>query len=104
MTEQEIFDLLNTLNFPVAYDHFTQKDVSIPFILYKTDTVNTFKADDKVYRKINSYEVDLITEIKDIKIENKLETLFDEHNIPYEKYEEYIDSEKIYQIYYTIGG
>ena len=102
MKEIEINSLLNTMNIPVAYDHFKADDTIPPFILYRNDDTDTFKADDKTYYKENNYIIDLTTIKKQPDLEEQLETLFDSNNIPYEKFEDYIESEKIFQIRYLI--
>lgn len=102
MKEIEINSLLNTMNIPVAYDHFKDDNTIPPFILYRNDDTDTFKADDKTYYKENNYIIDLTTIKKQPDLEEQLETLFDSNNIPYEKFEDYIESEKIFQIRYLI--
>ena len=101
MENKKLFELLKQMNLEVAYNHFNKK-IEPPFIIYDDDDPTTFKADDKVYKKINNYIVDLVTSKKDVKLENQLEQLFDDNNIPYEKTSDYIEDEKIYQIEYTI--
>lgn len=105
MGEATLYTLLKTLNIPVAYDHFVVTNeitVSPPFVLYRNDDSNNFKAEDKVYLKNNKYIIDLVTETKDTAKETTLETLLDNNNIPWDKAEDYIESEKIYQIRYFI--
>lgn len=102
ISETELCTLLSTLNYPVAYDHFTSKEVSLPFILYRNTDSSSFKADDKSYIVGKNYIVDLATAIKDPTIESGLETIFNNNNLPYDKTEDYIESEKIYQIRYFI--
>lgn len=102
MSEKTLYDLLVTLNKPVAYDHFTNDDTIPPFILYRNIDTNTFKADDKVYAKSNNYIVDLITDKKDTTTEGSLETLFTSNNLPFDKSEDFIESERIFQIRYFI--
>lgn len=111
MSELELKALLETITIgqtpiPVAYDHFEQfpttPKVVPPFILYRNTNTTTFKADDKVFFQENSYIVDLITEIKDVVVEQQLETLFNDNHLPYDKEEDYISDERIYQIRYFI--
>ncbi len=102
ITETDLYNLLSTLEYPVAYDHFTSKEVTIPFILYRNTDSSAFRADDKSYILGHNYIVELATEKKDLTVENSLETLFDNNNLPYDKTEDYIESEKIYQIRYFI--
>lgn len=106
ITEQELYTLLSEgMELPVAYDHFKQLDgitISLPFILFRVDETTTFKADDKSLFKQNNYMIDLVTEIKDTTNEEKLEDLLNDNNLPYDKFEDYIENENIYQIRYFI--
>lgn len=106
MTEEQMYTLLKQMEIPVAYDHFIQTEdttaVEPPFILYRGDDTNNFKADNKVYYKQYSYIVDLVTTKKDIAKEIAIETLFANSDLPWDKAEDYIESEKIFQIRYFI--
>lgn len=102
MKETDIYTILSSLNIPVAYDHFKNDNTIPPFVLYRNDDTDTFKADDKVLKKFNNYIVDLVTEKKDVDLEEQLETIFNDNYIPFDKFEDYIESEKIYQIRYLI--
>ncbi len=102
MEETELYNLLVTLNYPVAYDHFDKPVTQRPFLLYRNDSPETFNADNKTYYKCNHYIIDLITDKKDVVVEKSLEALLNNNNLPYEKEEDFIDSEKIYQISYFI--
>ena len=101
---KKIYELLKTLNIPVAYDHFeSNKDVSIPFAVYRETQANTFKADDKTYYRPYEFEIELITEKKDIVLQKQLEDLLTTYNIPYDVNDEiWDDEEKIYHNYYEI--
>ena len=101
MSLKDIKDLLDTLEINVAYDHFNNK-VNPPFIAYRELSPNTFKADDYNYLNFNSHEIELCTIKKDIVLESKIEALFSNNNIPYEKDEIWDEQEKIYHIIYTI--
>ena len=93
--------MLRTINISVAYDHFILSDaerIEPPFILYKNADSPRFKADDQVYFKTKQYQVDLVTDYKDIDLEDILEEVFEENHIPWDKMEVYIDSEKIFQV------
>ena len=101
---KQLFDLLKTLNIPVAYDHFeSNKEVSIPFVVYREQQASTFRADDITYHLFHNFEIELITEKKDIVVEKQLEDLLTNNKIPYEKNDEVWDNdEKIYHNYYEI--
>lgn len=102
MTEKELKDILDTLGLNVAYDHFISNEVAPPFILYRNTDSTTFKADDKVHCRINQYIIDLITEVKQVELESNLEQLLNDNYLPFDKFEDYIESERIYQIRYFI--
>lgn len=106
MTATELYNLLKTLNLPVAYDHFEQKTnakVEPPFIVYREDEPFTKKAEDVTWHKSNNYIVELATDIKDVELEETLEQLFTNNDLPYDKEETYIDDERIFQIRYYIS-
>ena len=98
-----IKNLLEQLNIPVAYSHFNTS-VTPPVAVYRRSTTNNFGADNKVYKKNNNYYVELYTQYKDPELEQRLEDLFDNAEIFYEvESEDYIDSEKMYEVIYTIN-
>lgn len=101
---KELFDLLKTLNIPVAYDHFdSDKEIPIPFIAYREQANDTFRADMQTYFKFYNYEIELITTKKEVVLEKQIEGLLTNNNIPYEKPDEVWDNdEKIYHIFYEI--
>lgn len=99
-----IFDLLNTLNIPVAYDHFEgNKDINPPFVVYRETSSNTFKADSITYYRPYDFEIELVTEKKDVLLQKQLEDLLTTNKIPYDLNDEvWDDDEKIYHNYYEI--
>ena len=104
MTHKELYDLLVTLGYPVAYDHFdTNKNVTPPFLVYREIASNTFKADNKTFYRPYEFQIELITEKKDTTVQSSLESLLDTNNIPYDVDDEIWDEdEKIYHNFYEI--
>lgn len=104
MKHKTIYDLLKTLNIPVAYDHFeTNQNIEPPFVAYRELPPTTFKADCKTYYRPYEYEIELITKKKDIVLEETIEDLLTTNNIPYDKESEVWDEdEKIYHNFYEI--
>lgn len=104
MKHKAIYDLLKTLNIPVAYDHFdSNKNIQPPFVVYREIDTTTFKADNYTYKRNYNYEIELITEKKDITLQSNLETLLDNNKIPYDILDESWDNEeKIYHNIYEI--
>lgn len=104
MKHKEIYDLLNTLNIPVAYDHFdSNKNISPPFVVYREISTDTFKADGITYYRPYEFEIDLVTEKKDVSLQGQVETLLTNNKIPYDLDNEiWDDEEKIYHNFYEI--
>lgn len=104
MKAKEVYNMLKTLNIPVAYDHFdSNKGITPPFIVYRETDVDTFKADGISYYRGYNYEIELITDKKDISLQEDLEELLTTNKIPYDLQNEAWDNtEKIYHNIYEI--
>lgn len=104
MKHKDIYDLLKTLNIPVAYDHFDSNEkINPPFIVYRETSPETFKADGITYYRPYEFELELVTEKKDIVLQNTIEELLTNNNIPYDIDDDVWDEqEKIYHNFYEI--
>lgn len=104
MEHKDIYNLLQTLNIPVAYGHFDDnKDINPPFVVYRETSPNTFKADNKVWYRPYDFEIELVTTIKNPTLQKQIEKLLDDNNIPYDMSDEVWDNEeKIYHNFYEI--
>ena len=104
MEYKDIFNLLKTLEIPVAYDHFeSNKKIMPPFMVYREISPNTFKADDITYYRPYEFEIEVITEKKDAALQKTIEKLLTDNKIPYDLEDEvWDDDEKIYHNFYEI--
>ena len=104
MKHKDIYDLLKTLNIPVAYNHFdSNKNINPPFVVYREVAPDTFIADGITYYRPYNFEIELITEKKDVVLEKTIEELLTNNNIPYDIDSEIWDEdEKIYHNFYNI--
>ncbi|MDG1567613.1 hypothetical protein [Bacillus cereus] len=104
MTLGVLTKILEATGYPVAYSHFTAiptKPVPTPpYICFLVDGSANLMADNKVYHKINDLNIELYTTRKDLVAEAKLEKVLDDHEIPYDSYGTFIESEKMYQKIY----
>ena len=99
---EKILSILRGLGIPFAYDHFAQgESPDPPFICYLIPGTNNFSADGVAYYKINQYNIELYTDLKDLSLERKLEEALDEASIFYNKSETWIESESLYEVLYT---
>lgn len=106
MTLNDICMILKATGYPVAYSHFKSSDKTPlptpPYICYLSAYSSNFKADNKVYAKIDNLQIELYTIKKDLGAEKKLEDLLDNNDIAYETTEEWIESEKLFQKIYEV--
>lgn len=104
MKHADLFQLLSTLQIPVAYDHFvSDKNVQPPFIVYRETSPDTFKADGITYFRPYEFEIELVTEKKDVNLQETIETLLTNNKIPYDVNDEIWDEdERIYHNFYEI--
>lgn len=104
MKHKDIYDLLKTLEIPVAYDHFdSNKNVNPPFIAYREISPDTFKADGITYYRPYEFEIELVTEKKDVALEKTIEDLLTTNKIPYDvETEVWDEDERIYHNFFEI--
>lgn len=106
MVLNDIYTILKATGYPVAYSHFTATTnnplPTPPYIAYLSAYSSNFKADDKVYKKIDNLQIELYTTKKDLVAEKKLEDLLDSNEIAYETTETWIDSEQLFQKIYEV--
>ena len=88
----------------VAYRSFpVGKAPKLPFICYLDTNTSNFVADNKVYTIIQSIDIELYTKAKDVTTEGLVETELAKNNIIWNKYEQYLDDEQVYEVIYTIS-
>ena len=106
MTLKELNDALKSIDGfsnKVAYRAFpVEKAPKLPFICYLATQTENFDADDTVYHVIQDVDVELYTAKKSEDTEALIESKFQELNIVWNKYEEWIDSQDCYEIVYSI--
>lgn len=106
MSLSELFEILNsipTFNGKVAYRAFPVGAApELPFICYLETNSNNAFADNKVYKAIKGIDVELYSENKDVDSESLIENALAENMIPWEKSEDYIDSEKCLRVTYSL--
>ena len=106
MTLSDIYTILKTAGYPVAYSHFTATTnnplPTPPYITYLSAYSSNLKADNMVYEKIDNLQIELYTNKKDLAAEKKLEDLLDQNEIAYESTETWIDSEQLFQKIYEV--
>ena len=99
---EELLNIIREMDIPFAYDHFAEgESPDPPFICYLLPGSDNFAADGRVYLKVNEVHIELYSYSKDPALENRVEDVFDQNEIFYNKSEVWIESEKLYEILYT---
>lgn len=102
MKLKELYTLLETSGIPFAYYQWERGGAPPPpFGVYFLPESDFVYADDSVYFPRYSLVIEIYTKQKDPTIERKIETLLEENDFVYSKYESYIESEEVYQIRYN---
>lgn len=102
MTKSELNEFLERIEkvkLPYAYRFFREK-TEPPYLCYYFAGSNNFMADGKVYQKIDRIRLELYMKIKDLDLEDKVEEAILPY--PWQKTENYINSEDCFQIIYEI--
>lgn len=98
----KLLKMLKEMDIPFAYDHFAEgESPDSPFICYLIPGTDNFSADGRVYKKINEVHIELYTDLKDLSVEQKVESVLDSYDIFYDRLEAWIESEKMYEVLYS---
>lgn len=101
MKLEKVKNALESTGLPVAYRAWPEGEApALPYICYLVTGSSNFAADGQVYEKILRLQVELYTKFKDEVLEETVEQALS--SFVWEATEEYIDSEKCYQILYEI--
>lgn len=97
----KLLEIIRDIGLPNAYHHFAEgESPKPPFLVYLLSSSNNFSADGKVYFKVNEVHMELYTDYKNPQLEKKIEAVLDEYGIFYNKFESYIESERLYEVLY----
>lgn len=106
MTLTELVAMLRSTGYPVAHSHFhvdeNNPPPNPPFITYTTLAEDALIADNKNYHKMIDVDIELYTDKKDLQAELSIESLLDEHELPYEASQVWIESEQLFQKTYEV--
>lgn len=102
MTYQEIKQMVESIGLPYAFYQFSDDtEQTLPFVCFLYD-YDDFYADDSNYADKVVLTIELYTDTKDIQLEAAVEAVLDEHEMTWTKTPTFIDSERMWQISYTM--
>lgn len=100
----ELKTLLEQTNLPVTYSHWRKgQEPKLPYLVFIRAGSETTGSDYANELRRDTYDIELYTDTKDPVAEAALEKVLDAAGISYECYEDYIDTEDLYQVVYTIS-
>lgn len=103
MTEAEVFQMVKSIGFPVAYHHFAEgQEPTKPYIVYLYPGSNNVSADGIVYQSVTQLDIELYTDKKNLAAEKAVEAVLKEHGLFYEKTESYLETEKMFEVLYEM--
>lgn len=103
MTYKEINKMIEGFKLPYAYFQFPEgTGQAPPFVVFFFADIDDLYADDTNYQRIVILNIELYTREKDFDTEDVIETALAEKGLTYYKEENYISTEKMYQIAYEM--
>ena len=103
MTHEEVVEMLEEINLPLAYDHFAEgESPDPPFICFLFPGSDNFSADNIVFAEFKNLNIELYTDEKNPEIEEKVENVLNYHELFWNKSEVWIETEKLYEVLYQL--
>ena len=103
MTKEVVEGILDEVGIGYAYHHFEPEEaIAPPFICWLVPGCVNFAADGRVLFSADVVHIELYTDRKDFELEQRVEDVLDEREIYWEKSEEYIESEDLYEVLYVL--
>lgn len=103
MTYKGIAAMIESIGLPYAYYQFPEgTGQEPPFVVFFYSNTDDLYADESNYQRIVTLNIELYTREKDFEKEATVEGILQNSGLSYYKEENYIDSEKMYQIAYEM--
>ena len=97
MTFESINSMIESIGVEYEYYQFPEGTaVAPPFICFYYPGQEGFFADNVNYARQERLIIELYTKEKDFELEDKVRDVLNENEIPFVRFESYIDSEKLY--------
>ena len=99
MKIEELRKKLLTIGVPAMYRRFSSPQQP-PYIVYYVNNESQYGSDDMNLLAEREIIIELYTDKKDLEIESRIDKLFE--NYSFVKYENYIDSERLFETAYHV--
>ncbi|MBR2653966.1 MAG: hypothetical protein IKD59_05355 [Lachnospiraceae bacterium] len=102
MTYKEVKTMIAGMGLPYTYYSFPNNIApEPPYIVFNYPETDDLLADNSNYANINTLNLELYTASKDIETEETIEAALNQNGFVYEKTEDYIRQEELFQITYV---
>lgn len=103
MTRKQVAKMVKDIGLPYAYYQFPEgTNTKPPFICFFFTNSDDLFADDTNYQRIEVLNIELYSSDKDFDSEALIENALVDNHLTFYKEENFIDSEKMYQIAYEM--
>lgn len=103
MTFQEVKNMVESIGLPYAYFQFPERTGQAPpFICFFYTNSDDLFADNSNYQDIRRLNIELYTSTKDFALEKTIEDILKLNGFSYYREENFIETEKIWQIAYEM--
>lgn len=103
MTYEEINEMIDAIGLPYAYYTFPVNEApNLPYIVFYYPKSDNMPADDEVYQRIDSLNIELYTPTKSFDDEQAVETVLAANHMVWDKTETYLNSEHMYEVLYEM--
>lgn len=103
MTLQEVNNMVESIGLPYAYFQFPERTGQAPpFICFFYTNSDDLYADNSNYQDIRRLNIELYTSTKDFALEKTIEDTLKLNGFSYYREENFIETEKIWQIAYEM--
>lgn len=103
MLFSEIKTMLGQTGLQATYYSWPEKEApALPYLVWYLPSSANFAADDKVYKRIETLNIELYTKTKDFATEAAVEAVLAANNMVWDRVETYLDTEKMYEVLYQM--
>ena len=103
MLFSEIKTMLGQTGLRNTYYSWPEKEApALPYLVWYLPSSDNFAADDKVFKRVDTLNIELYTKTKDFLKEQAVEAVLDANHMVWNKVETYLDDEHMYEVLYEM--
>lgn len=103
MRYSDVTTMLTQTGIPFAYYSFPEKIAPpLPYMVFFYPQSNNIPADDSVYQRVDTLNIELLTKTKNFAVEENIEAVLDAWGMVWEKSEIYLNDEHAFEVLYEM--